>query len=202
MGAVAYLTPFTDRYRRQLLRRWVEALPGAGVPHHPGCTPVGTLGDPVLTRLWQVDGLPRDALSTESAVLVTHSRRWPLFIDPQGQANRWIRNTYKNSDLTVLKLSDGHLMRSLETAIRYGFPTLLECVGEELDPALDPVLARATFPAPGQSSGTALVMKLGDTLVPYNANFKLFITTKLANPHYLPEVAIKVLLVNFALVAR
>ncbi|KAK3916387.1 Dynein heavy chain 1, axonemal, partial [Frankliniella fusca] len=202
-GAVAYLTPFTDRYRRQLLRRWVSALPGAAVPHNPGRGPVDTLGDPVLIRLWQVDGLPRDALSTESAVLMAHSRRWPLFIDPQGQANRWIRNTYKNADLTVLKLSDGHLMRSLETAIRYGFPTLLEHVGEELDPALDPVLTRATIPAPGQApgSGAQLVLKLGDTLVPYNANFKLFITTKLGNPHYLPEVAIKVLLVNFALVS-
>lgn len=97
----------------------------------------------------------------------------------------------------MLKLSDNHLMRSLETAIRYGLPALLEGVAEELDPALDPVLARATF-----QQGAALVIKLGDALVPYHAGFRLFITTKLANPHYKPEVAIKVLLVNFALVPR
>ncbi|KAJ1529234.1 hypothetical protein ONE63_006036 [Megalurothrips usitatus] len=195
-GAVAYLTAFTDRYRRELLRRWVSALSAAAVPHSEACSPVSTLADPVSVRLWQVDGLPRDALSTENAVLVAYSHRWPLFIDPQGQANRWIRNTFKDKTLTVLRLSDGHLMRSLETAIRYGFPALLESVGEELDPALDPVLARATF----QQGQAGLVIKLGDALVPYHSDFRLYITTKLPNPHYLPELAIKVLLVNFALV--
>ena len=104
---------------------------------------------------------------------------------------------FKDKELVVLKLSDRALMRSLETAIRYGLPALLENVGEELDPALEPVLSRATF-----QQGASVVMKLGDTLVPYHPAFKLYITTKLGNPHYLPEVAIKVLLVNFALVPR
>jgi dynein heavy chain, axonemal len=36
-------------------------------------------------------GLPRDPLSVESAVLMSNSRRWPLVIDPQTQANKWIR---------------------------------------------------------------------------------------------------------------
>lgn len=36
-------------------------------------------------------GLPRDPLSVESAVLMSNSRRWPLIIDPQTQANKWIR---------------------------------------------------------------------------------------------------------------
>ena len=40
-------------------------------------------------------------------------------------------------------------------------------------------------------------MKLGDSLVEYDRNFKLFITTKLSNPHYLPEVCIKVTIINF-----
>jgi dynein heavy chain len=40
-------------------------------------------------------------------------------------------------------------------------------------------------------------MRLGDTDVPYNEDFKLLITTKLANPHYLPEICIKVTVINF-----
>jgi len=92
LGGVAYLTPLTDSYRRSLLSQWIREAKALGVPMSDGANPVETLGDPVLIRLWQVDGLPRDALSTESAVLVANSRRWPLFIDPQGQANRWIRN--------------------------------------------------------------------------------------------------------------
>lgn len=69
-----------------------DAILEQSVPHTPNCNPVSTLGEPVLIRSWQIDGLPRDYLSTENAVLVSCSRRWPLFIDPQGQANKWVKN--------------------------------------------------------------------------------------------------------------
>jgi len=90
-GAIAYLTPFTDEYRQNLLDLWYNAL-GEEVFHTPDCRPVLTLGNEVQIREWQIQGLPRDALSVENAVLVMNSKRWPLFIDPQSQANRWIRN--------------------------------------------------------------------------------------------------------------
>ena len=41
------------------------------------------------------------------------------------------------------------------------------------------------------------VIKVGDSPVDYNDAFRLYITTKLPNPHYLPEVCIKVTLINF-----
>lgn len=85
------MTPFIDTYRKRLLSSWYRVL-GEGVPHTTGCNPVSVLGDPVEIRNWQIDGLPRDSLSVENAVLVMNSKRWALFIDPQGQANRWIRN--------------------------------------------------------------------------------------------------------------
>ena len=43
------------------------------------------------------------------------------------------------------------------------------------------------------------VIKLGDSVIPYHDDFKLYITTKLPNPHYTPEVSTKVTLVNFTL---
>ena len=68
---------------------------GNGVPHTEDSTITSVLGDSVEIRKWQIDGLPRDAMSIENAVLIMNSKRWPLFIDPQGQANRWIRNMVK-----------------------------------------------------------------------------------------------------------
>lgn len=91
-GCVAYLTPFTDQYRRTLFSKWLNLISEKKIPFSPNCNPVTTLGEPVQIRLWQLDGLPRDYLSTENAVLVSCSRRWPLFIDPQGQANKWVKN--------------------------------------------------------------------------------------------------------------
>jgi dynein heavy chain len=42
-----------------------------------------------------------------------------------------------------------------------------------------------------------MLIRFGDSDVEYDMNFKLYITTKIANPHYLPEICIKVTLVNF-----
>lgn len=42
----------------------------------------------------------------------------------------------------MLKLSDHDFLRRMENAIRFGKPCLLENVGEELDPALEPVLLK------------------------------------------------------------
>lgn len=44
--------------------------------------------------------------------------------------------------LEVAKLSDRDFLCSLENAITYGKPFLLENVGEELDPALEPILLK------------------------------------------------------------
>lgn len=100
-GAVAYLTPFTDKYRRGLLSEWLRVIEEQKVPHAPKCNPVSTLGEPVVIRQWQLDGLPRDYLSTENAVLVSCSQRWPLFIDPQGQANKWVKNMVRNEVIII-----------------------------------------------------------------------------------------------------
>lgn len=69
---------------------------------------------------------------------------------------------------------------------------LLENVGEELDPMLEPLLLQQTFKQAG-----ALMIKLGESVLEYSEQFRFYITTKLRNPHYLPEVAVKVTLVNF-----
>lgn len=66
-------------------------------------------------------------------------------IDPQGQANKWVKNSEKKNKLSVIKLTDGDYMRTLENCIQFGTPLLLENVGEELDPSLEPLLLKQTF---------------------------------------------------------
>ena len=68
-------------------------------------------------------------------------------VDPQGQANNWIKNLERGNGLKVVKLNDGNLLRTLENCIRVGVPVLLENVGETLDPALDPILQKQVVPA-------------------------------------------------------
>lgn len=67
-------------------------------------------------------------------------------------------------------------------------PVLCEDIGE----FLEPVLLKQTF-----MSGGRLLIHLGDSDIDYDRNFRFYMTSKMANPHYLPEVCIKVTIINF-----
>lgn len=195
-GGIAYLGPFTSEYRAELMSNWTEQLKKLHIPHSENITLYDCLGDPVKLREWEICGLPKDNLSRDNAIIVSNSRRWPLLIDPQGQGNKWIRNMEKEAGLDIIKLTDKDFLRSLENAIRFGKPVLLENVGEKLDPALEPVLLRQTFKQGGNT-----VIKIGDSILPFHDDFRFYITTKLPNPHYSPETAATVTLINFTLAA-
>lgn len=83
--------------------------------------------------------------------------------------------------ISVIKLSDSNFLRTLENSIQFGHPVLLENVGEELDPALNPILLKQTY-----QKGTTVYIKLGDQTIEYSSKFFFYITTKYRNPHYLP----------------
>jgi dynein heavy chain len=70
---------------------------------------------------------------------------------------------------------------------------LVEDVEETIDPAIDPILLKQQ----SKSDAGILQIRLGDANVDYDENFKFFMTTKMPNPHYIPEICIKVTLINF-----
>ncbi|XP_062847578.1 dynein axonemal heavy chain 3 [Trichomycterus rosablanca] len=191
-ATVSYLGAFTVDYRVECQREWHEICLRRRVPCSEDFTLSNTLGNQVQIRAWRIAGLPVDSFSTDNGIVVSNSRRWPLMIDPQGQANKWIKNMEKTNKLAVIKLSDSNYIRTLENAIQFGTPVLLENVGEELDAVLDPVLLKQTFKQQGVE-----YIKLGENVIEYSKDFLFYMTTGLRNPHYLPEVAVKVCLLNF-----
>ncbi|KAA0191400.1 hypothetical protein HAZT_HAZT007382 [Hyalella azteca] len=262
-GSIAYLGAFTPEFRTCQTASWVTACRSRQVPCSSTFDLASILGDPLTIRDWTLNGLPTDAFSIDNGVIISNTTRWPLLIDPQGQANKWIRNMEKDNSLQVLKLSDPDFIRTLENCVQFGQPTnnseahssiltlicskvLLENVGEELDPILEPLLLKQTF----KQSGSTCI-KLGDATIEYSPEFRLasqavltfphpsltlrspfphpsltlpspfphpslalhspfphpslkcrmYLTTKLSNPNYVPEVSVKVTLVNFALTA-
>lgn len=84
------------------------------------------LADPKDVRDWSIAGLPADSFSVENGVMVTRSTRWPLMVDPQGQANKWVKNMEAQSGLRVLNLAMPDLLRQMENAIQFGNPVLLQ----------------------------------------------------------------------------
>ncbi|KAL0236470.1 hypothetical protein GEMRC1_003052 [Eukaryota sp. GEM-RC1] len=180
---LAYAGVFTSELRMKLLvENWMPKIKEM-LPTREGFSVIDFLGKATDLRSWTIQGLPSDNFSYENGILVTQSSRWPLMIDPQGQAKKWIHEMEKIVDF----------LKVLESAVTYGTPILLEDVGEELDATLDPLLSKSF-----QRVGNKLILKLGDADVEFNTDFKLYITTKLQNPHYTPEISTKALLVNFA----
>ncbi|KAJ1555349.1 Dynein heavy chain 7, axonemal [Nowakowskiella sp. JEL0078] len=193
-GVIAYQGAFTKTYRVDCVDEWLLVCKERNIPCTDPFVLSSILGDPIKIRAWNIAGLPSDQFSIDNGIIVQNSRRWPLMIDPQGQANKWIKNMEKDNNLQIIKLTDSDYIRNLENAITFGAPVLIENVKEDLDPVLDTVLQKQTF-----KSGGVLSIRLGDAIIEYSENFRLYITTKMRNPHYLPELQVKVSLLNFSI---
>ena len=118
-GMVSYAGPFTSQYRAELEDEWRKAIKKIGLKSTNNISMRQVLGDDVMIRIWSVAGLPNDNLSVENGIILFKSRRWPLMIDPQTQANKFIKNMGKSVEtgLDIFKPSEGNLLRNLELAI-------------------------------------------------------------------------------------
>ncbi|CBZ35711.1 dynein heavy chain, putative [Leishmania donovani] len=211
-ASVAYFGAFTPAFRQRLIAQWTAQLAERGC--EVGNFSLTTaLGDPVDTLNWQVNGLPSDETSTENAIvamLSTAPRRWPLFIDPQEQAVKWLLRQFQQTQaasgsgavasknrnmLRVVKLTDPTWMRTLELQIRLGGVVIIDDVGESLDPALEPLIARRVFTA--DSGGLQIQLTPQSGPIDYHPNFRMFLCSKLPNPVYLPDISTRVTLLNF-----
>lgn len=151
------------------------------------------MGDPVILRNWGIAGLPSDQVSSENGILTTQAERYALCIDPQQQANAWIKNMNKGGDLKILKFGPANFLREITAAVRNGITVLVEDVEEGVDPAIDPILNKQQ----AKSEAGIMQIKLGDAMCDYDEGFMFYMTTKMPNPHYIPEICIKVTLINF-----
>mmetsp|Transcript_30720 Transcript_30720/g.59916 ORF Transcript_30720/g.59916 Transcript_30720/m.59916 type:complete len:4305 (+) Transcript_30720:116-13030(+) len=192
-GVVAYLGVFTSELRESCINSWINLLAVKNISSSPEFRLHKILGDPVMIRAWGIQGLPNDDFSIDNGVILNKSLRWGLMIDPQEQANKWIKKMEEESQqLKVIKPTDDQFIRILSTAIQVGLPVLIENVTEQLDPALDPLLLKQTY-----KQGSRLMIRIGAEVLEYSSEFRLYLTTKLQNPHYSPETTTKVTLINF-----
>ncbi len=91
-----------SRARHRLAADFTRLADAAGVLVRPAWSLASVMADPVQVRDWLSAGLPNDAASIENGIMMAHARRWPLCIDPQRQAQGWIKNMEKARGLKVL----------------------------------------------------------------------------------------------------
>jgi len=190
---VSYVGPFNNVYRTRLMdEQFMPYVSENSIPCSPNPDPVALLADEAKIAGWANDGLPADRVSTENGCLVTSCVRWPLIIDPQLQGIGWIRKREEKNNLLITRLGQKGMLDKLERAIENGEPVLLENLQESIEAVLGPIVGRQYF-----KKNRKLHVALGDKEVELHKNFKLYMHTKLANPHFPPEIQAETTLVNF-----
>lgn len=74
----------------------------------------------------------------------------------------------------------------------------MEDIGEELDPALDDVLEKNFI-----KTGRTYKVKVGDKEADIDVNnFRMYMTTKIANPSYTPEISARTSIIDFTVTIK
>jgi len=191
---LSYSGPLNQTYRNKMNDVWNVGLQSQSIPSSLPDLDVRKFLVPDTTMdIWtNLESLPSDVLSVESAAITVLGVRSPFLIDPQGQGKRWLCTREETNSLIVTSQSSQHFKQLLEDAIQDGRPLLIEDVETWIDPVLDTVFGKVLI-----ASGTGLVMPIGDKQVPYHKDFKFFLTTKLPNPHLRPELFAQTSIIDF-----
>lgn len=127
-ATISYLGPFTGAYRDPIIKLWKQKFSALGIPYSENYSLANTLETPLKIREWIIEGLSNDNLSIDNGVIATKCERWPLFIDPQGQAHKWIKKHEAGNNLKIINFSQTHYLKTIQTAIQSGYTVLLENV--------------------------------------------------------------------------
>ena len=189
---VSYIGPFSSQFRVDLWKdTWIPDIENLKIPFTEGLDPLYVLSNASQQASWQTEGLPADRVSIENAAVVVSCSRYPLMIDPQLQGIKWIKGR-EGGEMVSLQMSTKNWIKKVELAVSGGQVLMLDSIGSEIDAVLDPLLSRAFV-----KKGKALICNLGGEEVEVMPTFKLYLQTKLQNPHYKPEIAAQCTIINF-----
>jgi len=182
---------FDQQHRNSLFGTWSSHLAAAGIAYRADLARTEFLSDPDERLGWQTRSLPSDDLCTENAIMLKRFNRYPLIIDPSGQATEFILSEYRDRKITKTSFLDDSFRKNLESALRFGNPLLVQDV-ENYDPILNPVLNREL-----RKTGGRVLITLGDQDIDLSPSFTIFLSTRDPTVEFPPDICSRVTFVNF-----
>ncbi|GFR12638.1 cytoplasmic dynein 2 heavy chain 1 [Trichonephila clavata] len=183
---ITYLSAEPEDKRRTIVEKWCSDF---GIDKFSLTQTLSTEREQLV---WKNEGLPSDELSVENAICILHNTLVPFLIDPSFQAASWLKSNMANSQLEVVNCHDSNFLTSVEMAVRFGKTLLLQDV-DSIHPVLYPLLRRDLI-----NQGPRFVVQIGEKVVDYNPQFKLFLVTKYSEVELPPNFYAVVSTVNFS----
>ena len=144
---------------------------------------------------WVLNSLPLDSRSVENALLITASPRFPLLVDPQGQALKWL-TSQEASRLPVygtMDRSHPKLREQLQFAVGQGRAVIVTGVDDSnLDDHLMAIMRRNVV-----IHGTLRRIEVGDSFWSYDPSFSVYLVTRSAAANFSPELQSFAVMVDF-----
>lgn len=126
---MAYGGYYDQAMRNSLFNSWTHALLSANIKIKEDLARIEYLSNADERMSWHAASLPTDDLCIENAIMLKRFNRYPLIIDPSGQATEFILNMYKERKITKTSFLDNSFRKNLESALRFGNPILIQvCV--------------------------------------------------------------------------
>lgn len=192
---LAYTGAFSFDFRKTMLfDDWLKDIIKRNIPVSTPYSINQDLSTDVEISAWTSEGLPFDELSIQNGILTTRGSRYPFCIDPQQQALGWIKKRETLNNLKTLSFNDADFVKHLEIAVKYGTPVLFQDVEDYIDPVVGNLLEK-NFRIQGKQA----YVTLGDKEIDVDNNFRLYLTTKLANPALDPSIYAKAIVINYAI---
>ncbi|CAH2003821.1 unnamed protein product, partial [Acanthoscelides obtectus] len=190
---LAYCGPFTYEFRRDMVYQcWQDDIIKREIPLSQPYRIESNLTTDVEISTWNSENLPPDELSVQNGILTIRSSRFPLCIDPQQQALNWIKKREEKSNLKVLSFNDPDFLKHLDMSIKYGAPVLFQDVDDYIDPVAENVIQKNV-----KTVGGRVFVILGDKEVDWDPNFRMYMTTKFANPVFNASVYAVAVVINY-----
>ncbi|KAI0090006.1 dynein heavy chain protein 1 [Irpex rosettiformis] len=190
---LAYAGFFDQQYREMMWQDWSTHLADANIKFKTELSLPEYLSTADDRLGWQSKSLPSDNLCTENAIMIKRFSRYPLIIDPTGQATTFLLNEYKDRKITVTSFLDEAFLKVLESALRFGNTLLIQDV-EHLDPILNPVLNKEI-----RRTGGRVLIRLGSQDIDFSPSFTMFLSTRDPSVEFSPDICSRVTFVNFTM---